>query len=580
VATDSSTKPKAKTPRLEAVLSDRCILHGRHVAICAAIGLWFVFASYIPISHAETWLHALTGSQVISTGQLPQQSLLPLAEGREFVASSWLGQVVIAGVQRVAGKEGLSILLAVSLLAAMLMMTRVSYRLTSQLWLSLAAVAILALLWWPQMSVLRPQVLATLCGAGLLWLLIGQVVGQDTSVTTAFGGKQSPTLQQWIGLPLLMVLWTNLDTSFLIGLSVVGCIALGRLLDGVIDQRGLLAAIKQPATRNWIWLAELCLLVTLMNPYGWKLWAFAAETTANPLWQALGGWNSLSLASFVGASFGLCLLLALAIARFSHFRMRAADLLPLLALAILSACNARLLWWFAPVFVVVVMPHLADIVSRQNWPKIRFPQLANKENGEDETLAKEKSLRFAGTLICILIVWACFALTPISNPVMGGKGRTPAQLHDSNTPLGVAKYFAANTPGNESNDLVLAPSEWGDFLQHETPSLQLFASSEGHLLPRQARADYLRITSGDSSWTALLDRYAVGHLVVKKESQTRLLRGVAKNTAWKKVYEDEQAVVFARKPKRVPYKANVKAEQSEKSKTAGSSSGWSLEGGV
>ncbi|QDU99214.1 hypothetical protein [Lignipirellula cremea] len=559
MAIDSASTPlKVTTPALEAVLSDRCVLAWPHLAVCGAFSLLFLYLSYMPLYHAHGWRHVAEGQRILATGQLPTTSSLPLADGVDYVAVSWLSQVVMAAVEQFAGKDGLSSLLAVGLLAAVLILARTLYITAHRKRLMLFGAGLLLLLWQPQWGVLQPQVLGVLCFATMLWLLVADAERSPSQFASALGGTAAPSLRLWIGLPLLMILWANLDGSFVIGLLVLLAVAGGRLVDAAMAEHGLRGALRLSSVRCWVWLAEFCLLATLVNPYGWELWGHLLRMENNPLFLAWGGWRPLSLASSAGLGFSLCLLISLGIARLSRLPLKAADLLPLLLVSVLAAGNHLLVWWFAPVFVLVSAPHLAEIASRWGW-------LRQADKSTDAE-SRDKPLRFAWTLVCCLLVWITFAITPVSNSLLGGKGRSERQLHDLETPLGAAQFLAKNPAGG----LMMTPMEWGDFFQHEAPQTALYLSTDAFQLPRQVRSDYLRVNEGDPSWPDVLDRYAVEQLVVRKETQKRLYRSALQNADWRPLYEDEQAAVFARKPLAVPY---VQATEGRVSQSAAGKKG-------
>ena len=66
------------------------------------------------------------------------------------------------------------------------------------------------------------------------------------------------------------------------------------------------------------------------------------------------------------------------------------------------------------------------------------------------------------------------------------------------------------------------PQHWGDWFARSVPDLQLFATTNVHLLPKQAWDDYLRIARGDIGWDATLERYAVRTIVVDRAVQPTL----------------------------------------------------------
>ncbi len=73
-------------------------------------------------------------------------------------------------------------------------------------------------------------------------------------------------------LPLLQILWTNIHSSFVLGIFIAGVWALGSWLDGCREEGRLVP----PPLETWLHggLTLLLIGVSFINPYGWKLVVF------------------------------------------------------------------------------------------------------------------------------------------------------------------------------------------------------------------------------------------------------------------------------------------------------------------
>jgi hypothetical protein len=253
----------------------------------------------------------------------------------------------------------------------------------------------------------------------------------------------------------------------------------------------------------------------------------------------------LYLASFSGIGFAAFWVAVLFALRFSRTRIHATDVL-LLGLASLAViCNALLIWWFAPLALLVLLPYLAEMASRY-WGERASERATHvaAADGAGGEAQEARPLRFAFTLVCLLIVWTAFAFSPASTPLFGRKPREAARLHNAQTPLGVATYLREHPP----QKLVWAPQYWGDWLLWDGPAgMQVFANSDARILPQQVLYDYGRIWQGEGGWTEVLDRYDVGTLVIDKQAQPLLRRSVQRSRAsWRVEYEDDQALLLRR----------------------------------
>lgn len=74
-------------------------------------------------------------------------------------------------------------------------------------------------------------------------------------------------------------------------------------------------------------------------------------------------------------------------------------------------------------------------------------------------------------------------------------------------------------------------------------------TSNIHLAPRIVWADYVRVSNLHAGWANTLGRYRAEHVILDKKTQVDLNRALRRDTAWRLLYEDERAALFAlRKP--------------------------------
>ena len=552
VATTQEAQSVAIAPprALAPVLSERFVLGWQHAAVCAFFAVLFLYVSYIPLYHSETWRHVAMGRWILDHQSLPTAAtVLPLASGMTFVSTSWLSEVFFAVVERFGGSAALANVLAVCQLASLLLLANVFYGRSRQKRVTLLGVALVAAMWWGQLGILRPQVLATVCLCGLLAVLV-RTVGNPNH-----DASEPPVVQpwMWIVVPAITALWANLDGSFVGGVLLLLSWAAGTAIDEAWTRRSVVEAMKNKRVRRAAYLSEAAILATLINPLGVDLWAHALRFENNPLWLASGGFRPLSLASGIGLSFGLFWATATVLFRHSRLPVRSSDVLILAVVSIAAAENELLIWWFAPLAVFVVTPHAADVLRRFSTSATRQTRARSADAPESKISGEssERPLRFTFTLACGLMVWLSFALSPVSTPVLGGTPRPIHKLHNPQTPLTVSQYLRESPPDR----MVWAPQDWGDWLVWDGPAdLKVFANSAAAILPRQVRYDYSQISGGESTWSGLLDQYDVGVLVIDKQRHSKLMRAALRHGQnWRIALEDDQALVLTRNPETVPW---------------------------
>jgi hypothetical protein len=235
--------------------------------------------------------------------------------------------------------------------------------------------------------------------------------------------------------------------------------------------------------------------------------------------------------------------------RFSRQRMPVSHVLLLAVFGLATAARVRMLGWYAPIFVWVALPHAAELLARF-WPvrdpAEELPAPPVDEDGDEEAALPAPGRSWRYSLVCLVLVWMGFAFSLSSQPVLGGKGRAPAQIFGDETPLGLSDYLRANPPAGQ----IFNPQRFGDWLAWAgPPGLRPMMVTNMHLAPRQVWADYLRIFNAQPGWQAVLTRYDIETLVVDRRDQV-LLEPVLRRDplSFRLAYEDEMSAVFVRIP--------------------------------
>jgi hypothetical protein len=328
-----------------------------------------------------------------------------------------------------------------------------------------------------------------------------------------------------------------LHGSFAVGLVVLACLFAGECLEAAWRMQSPWAVLEDANCRRWLVLTELAVAACLINPYGVGLLIETATFSRNPNLKDILEWYPLKLVDLEGLQFAFSWLMLVVAFRHSRRRIRPGDVLLLGVLAASVAQSIRMIGWYAPVAVLVLMPHLEDIASRL-WPKITASQPTIESGG-----ALPRGQSFSYSLIAILVLWICFALSPSSAPLLGARPRPVGRLYSAETPLNLTEYLCKNPP----EGLVWGPQWWGDWLCWAgPPGLKVMATTHIHLIPRRVWQDYMRVRYAQDGWERILDRYHVTQLVVHKGMQPQLSSAVRRSRSWKVAYEDTLGIVLNR----------------------------------
>ncbi len=538
------TRAKPAPLSVEEVLTPKLPAHwalqGKHLLIIGVFCLLFMHYNYLPLFHSDVWGHVSYGEWIIDHGRLPvNEPFVRLADGVPVVCTAWLGQVVLAVAGRLGDAEWYSHLFAMTAVATSLVLMRTFYLQTGRGGIAALAMVLAWAFGWSRHAVIRPEMFGNLCFALLLWLVVRTDAARARRALNAVDSVPSrlpATWLAWIGVPVLFALWANLHGSFIVGFAVLGCYALGRAIEVAWQTRSVTAVLQDGVFRRWALLTELAVLGTLANPYGFDLLLNTLLFPSHPNLKDVVEWFPLEMVSLEGAPMAASWVLIVVLLRHSRVRVAASDVL-LLAVFTLAVClKVRMVAWYAPVVMVALTPHLADVMRRL----ADSAALAGMRRAAQPLFVGS----FRLTLIAPLFLWVTFAFSPISRPVLGGKPRPAERLYSSDTPLGVTQYLREHPP----QGLVAGPQWWGDWLVWDGPQGidVMMTTNSVHVVPPRVWRDYLAIAQAAPGLERRLNRYRANTIVVCKELQTQLEPTVRRLSGWDIVYEDDVGLVAVR----------------------------------
>ncbi len=509
-ASTTAPSPPIVADELTPVLSSRWALTWRHLAVCLLFGGMFLYANCRPLSNSAAWLHICKGRAILAHRTLPLvDASQSLSEGMRVVDGVWLSEILLALADGWGGPQYVANLFALVELAGLIVLARVFYLQTGRVGLMALGVGMVVLLGSRLQPPAGPEVFGGLCFAVLLWI-----------ITKA---RLRPARWHWPAVALLFAAWANLHGSFLLGIVVLVCLAVGEAVEVAWRTK------RSGTVRRWTLLAECALVASLLNPYGPNLLAEYARLLGNTNVRSLPLWLPPSLPTPSGVLFLTTFAILAVVMRHSRRRVAVADVLLLAVFAAAAVPTAPMLAWYAVVFIFVMMPHVADMAARM-------------PHGV-EAKSNTPTRGFGVSLVCVLVVWAAFAMGPISQGLLGGKPREVARIVGSSVPHGVAEHFSAQPP----QGLVFAPTAWADWLALANgPNFPAYMTSDVQWVPRRVYSDYVRMARAEFNWERGMDRYGVETLVIDKKNQWVMHKAIARSSKWRVDYEDDTALVARR----------------------------------
>jgi hypothetical protein len=302
-------------------------------------------AAAVTRADPDLWGHVRFGLDTLAARHLTSADPYSFTQDLRWINHEWLSEAQMGAAYLLAGAAGLALLKATLVVAVLVLvwsgLSRVHF-------LGRLIVALLVIMGTVHMwATVRPQ-LWTLLGLALLC----RILVSDRGLFSR--------------LPALFVVWVNCHGGWIVGLGVLAAWSLG----GVLRRPAQLA--------RWLVILGSCALATLVNPYGWHLWAFMVQTIRvhrsisewGPLWGT--PWiNWLPWGAAVAAT-------AWSVLPLSWSRLR--ERIPsLFALMMLGAGAARVMR-IESLFVVAAAILLSEAIAAK-WPTRPAPMTVPADAG-------------------------------------------------------------------------------------------------------------------------------------------------------------------------------------------------------
>ena len=480
---------------------------------------YFFFDRLRPIGHTDVWGHLSYGRRLWETGMMPTTGpLMPLSAGVQFVNSAWLSELISYAGYLAVGKASITFLFAVCVAGALGFLTRCIYNRTHSSMFALGGFALTMWVEYQQFAVQRPQIVGFLFYCILLSILL----------------RREWSSRTWAIVPVMFVLWANMHGSFIVGLGLLGCFAIGRAVDLIRRTGQLGSLLRDNKLRRLVLLTELSAVAALLNPYGLTLYSEVLSFGSNANLQTIVEWQSLTLRLSQGQAAAAAGLILFIVYRVSPRRVSTAEVLTLVVFGAAALWTSRMLVWWGPLAGCFAAIHAAAA-----WRKWQGLEIAPEP-------PQRASL---WTIVVLGVVFIFFELSHIGSvtlAIAAGKDveKVTSRIPVSRlTPVAAAEYLKEHPPAG----LVFCTYEWGDYLMWAGPKdLKVMVASHCHLVPEDVWDDYMGIVQLQSGWSSMLERYGINTIVIDEEFRKPMVHRLHEDKGWKLQFRQDGQAIFER----------------------------------
>ncbi|HLD29043.1 MAG TPA: hypothetical protein VJC03_01790, partial [bacterium] len=460
---------------------------------------WFVgiFSFFTPVYMHDLGRFIQSGAYMLAhRTPMMREIFTHTYYGLEYINHGWLSHVILCAVFQAGGIELLVFFRALLALGIVFLLWRAARKILEN-----SAAASLFVFYAAFLSTdffqLRPQLLIM-----PFFIILLEALHEGVTLTT---GRQ-------ISFFLMLVLWTNLHSSFTLAAILILCFLIGRIGDLIASGTNFRSVRTDPAVINLFRLLLILIAATLVNPYGPALWSGMASTVKRVPFR-VSEWKPLAFGGFMGYRVFFSIIFSALIIKLSRKKIKSSDLLLLVSFLLMGLKSARMIPWWGFVSCLILAPHFHGS-SLSQIPERFFSRHSENRFRESLLVNVLFSLFFLGSII-LGIPWirSSVSLSDKENIFLDPKVE----------PVEMVKYFeteAALPEGRMFNFI-----DWGSYLIWKLwPERRVFADNQFHIIPNDVWEDYLSIHSGFPDWEDLTDKYGVTLLILSRKKNSRLIK--------------------------------------------------------
>jgi hypothetical protein len=493
--------------------------------------------AYSPMSagllrDADTGWHIRSGELILATLAVPRTDPFSYTRhGEPWYAWEWLYDVVVAAIHHASGLNGVVLFTAVIISVTFALLFRFILRRSR----NLAVAAFLTLLAAAAAQVhmlARPHVLSWLLS--LLWVehLLRWEKGERSAV---------------LWFPLWMLLWVNLHAGFILGLGLLGIFAVGSVWSSLtVPREGQILRLTT--------VFLLCLLATLVTPYGWRLHIHVYQYLSDSyLMNAIDEFNSPNFHVSVYSYFELLIPLVIVAAMFGRERITPTGFLLLLFSLYAGLYASRNIPMAAILIGLVLGPPLTLAITPRSDRSFGPRWLRSLwDAGQDisEGMARLES-RLHGHVLAVVVTAASVALV-LHGGRVGSRQWLAAHFDEKTFPVKAAQFLAQQG----IRDHLFSTDSWGAYLIYSLyPETEVYFDDRHDFYGEAFIKEYRKAIEGSRQWRDPLDRYQVRWVLMPVDSPlSSLLR---ESRDWRVDYDDGFAIIFSRADSRTVLRDGV-----------------------
>ena len=461
------------------------------------------------LKDCDTGYHIRAGEHIINNRSIPKYDMFSfLSPPIPWFAHEWLSEVIMAVIHKIFGLTGVVIFFSFLISIIYYILFKRLQALEGNI-LIVIIVTIFIIASSQMHWLARPHIFSMLFV--LVWYCFLDMYQYDD--------KNILYLQ----LPF-MLFWVNLHGGFIVGFILNGIYIIGNMVAFIYSTDPERHFHKKKVI-FLVFITGACLVVSLINPYGYKILLFPFKlVTEKFIMNNIGEYLSPNFHLLWAIPFEAFLLFLVTVLALSLKRLNLVELLLILLFLHMSLYSVR----YIPLFGIIAAP----IVTKQfrqifeNW-KGKLPNFISKNAADfSEIDATTNDLVWPAIAVLIVILLAL-------------SGRLTHNFNHDEKPIAASKFLEQeHIKGNMFN-----MDEFGDYIIYRNyPSYKVFFDGRNDMYGVERFKEYTKVVNFEPGWEKILKKYDIDWIIFA--SNSALSRYLMQNKDWQIIYADKVANIF------------------------------------
>ncbi len=473
----------------------------------------FLFLSFSAgkelLNDGDTGYHIRAGEYIIKTLSIPKQDMFSfLSPALPWTAHEWLSEVIMAMVHQAFGLTGIVVFFSFIISLVYYLLLKIIR--TDKDNIILAAFIVLLVIVSSQIHWLaRPHIFSLVLMIAWYYLLDEY----------QYNNKNYLYL-----LPLMMLLWVNLHGGFLAGFILTGIYLFGNLAKFITSQGKEKDFHKKKAGLLGL-TTVACLLVSLINPYGFHILMFPFNLVSNKfIMDHVSEFMSPNFHEVM--PFKYLLLLMLAVFAGSKVKINFIELLLILLFTNMSLYSVRYIPLLGIIAAPILLRQLILILEQANGRFAGFLKKRSDSISETDAFARG-------------FLWPVAAMVLVVVSAAGGK--IDFKFDEKSKPVAAVEFMKKeNLKGNMFDN-----DEFGDYIIYSAwPEFKVFFDGRSDMYGVDRMKEYLKVRSIKPGWDEVIEKYKINWIIYNANSTLSVFLMERKD--WKLIYADKVANIFVK----------------------------------